>query len=389
MVTTEIVDTAEELERIETEWETLTGESFTAIFSSPAWHRAWLEAFPPKRIALVTARERGRLVGVLPLSLIRSDIRGLYFPLVTPIARGDYQPPIVVSDCACRALPVMLDTALRHFGRRVVYWFPNVPATDPALQVLLSSLQKLGMVYTTTTDIAPRLRIGGRSYAEIEAGWSARRRKEVRRKRRRLEALGDLSLWRPRTLEEARALTWEFFAVHDEKWLSQGHPGRFHDPAYRRHFLALVERLWDRGLHLSALRCGSTNVYYSFSFGSGGWILLYRPAFRIEYFDYSPGTVFLSLLIEQACRTGLEGIDFLLGSEEFKFHWSNDTLDVVSVHAASSAWSFAFQWFARGKPYFIKHLEPTMARAKAQWQRVGARRTSASLMERVIAQSGT
>jgi CelD/BcsL family acetyltransferase involved in cellulose biosynthesis len=192
-----------------------------------------------------------------------------------------------------------------------------------------------------------------------------------------LAALGELRLWRPRTLGEALLALEEFFAIHDEKWLSQGKPGRFHDPRDRRHFIAIARRLWDRGLHLTSLRCGSINVFISMSFISDDWVLLYRPAMRLDYQKYSPGTLFISLLIEEACRLGWKGIDFLLGAESFKARWSNDALKVVGLHAAFSAWSLPYQWFARGKPYLLPRLEPEMARAKAYVQRAFSRTPSA------------
>lgn len=375
MIATEILRGPDEVRSLAREWSTLVADSFTATFSRAEWHLAWLEAFPPKQIAVVTAREGGRLVGVLPMSLIRSDVRGLFFPLVTPMARGDYQPPIVAALSAGEVVPAMLDEAFRHFGRHLVYSFPNIPSTDPALKFLLSHLQAKQMVCAASTAVALRLRIDGRSYAQIEAGWSARHRKEVRSKRQHLEALGELRLWQPATIEEARATAHEFFEVHDEKWLAEGQPGRFHDPANRRYFLALIERLWGRGLHFRALQCGEKKIYYSFNIISDGWVLLYRPALRVEYQKHSPGTVFLALLLEQACRTGLQGIDFLLGAEKFKFRWSNDAVKVVGLHATARAWSPAFQWFARGKPYMLRHVQPAMARAKARLQKAGAHRT--------------
>ncbi|HEX5421482.1 MAG TPA: GNAT family N-acetyltransferase [Gammaproteobacteria bacterium] len=376
MIATEIVEGMNGLQAIEEEWRALVGDSFSAVFSRPEWHRAWLDAFPPKQIALVTARLAGRLVGLLPLSLIRSDARGLYLSLVAPIARGDYQSPIVEAAAAHDALPAMLDAAVRRFGRHTVYWFPNIPSDAPALPILLSYMQRRGMVYSATTEVAPRLHINGRTYREIEAAWSAGHRKEVRNKRRRMAALGELCLWRPRTLDEALPALEEFFAVHDEKWLSQGRPARFRNPQYRRHFMAMAQRLWNRGLHLTALRCGATNVFTSMSFVSDGWVLLYRPAMRLEYQKHSPGTVFISMLIEEACRLSWQGIDFLLGAEDFKFRWSNDTLKVVGLHAAFSAWSLPYQWFARGKPYMLQRLEPEMARAKACVQRALTRAPS-------------
>ncbi|MGH8221179.1 MAG: GNAT family N-acetyltransferase [Steroidobacteraceae bacterium] len=374
MIATDILSETNDVRSLAAEWSSLVADSFSATFSRAEWHLAWLDAFPPKQIAVVTARESGRLVGLLPMSLVRTDVRGLFLPLATSLARGDYQPLILAAGAAREVLPALLDAAIRHFGRHVVYWFPNIPSTDPALQFLLSHLQKRQMACATSTGVASRIRIGGRSYAEVEAGWSPRHRKEVRHKRQRLEALGALRLWQPETLEEARTAVRDFFEVHDDKWLAQGQPARFHNPANRRHFLAILERFWGRGLLFSALQCGEKKIYYSFNLVSDGWILLYRPALRVEYQRYSPGTVFLSLLLEHACSSGMQGIDFLVGTEKFKLRWSNEALKVFGLHAAAHAWSPAFQWFARGKPYVLKHVEPAMARAKARWQRAAAHR---------------
>src|SRR3974390_1329226 len=119
-------------EDIAQEWESLVKDSFTSVFSSPAWYLASLDAFPYRNLAVITARDGGRLVGVLPLARFRTDFRGLYFPQLAPLARGDYQPPVVDSDLASEVLPLMLDKAFDYFGRRGVLWWPNVPATDPS-----------------------------------------------------------------------------------------------------------------------------------------------------------------------------------------------------------------------------------------------------------------
>src|SRR5580704_17384816 len=111
------------VETIAPEWERLVEGSFIGAFSQPAWSLAWIDAFAPQNIAVLTAREGNRLVGVLPLSRSRTDARGAYFRQVAPIARGDYTPPVVSPEFAAEALPAMLDAAVRHYGRRGVFWW--------------------------------------------------------------------------------------------------------------------------------------------------------------------------------------------------------------------------------------------------------------------------
>jgi len=345
------------------------GDSFTAAFSRPGWFLAALDAFEPGKIAVITAREEDRLVGVLPLARTRTDARGLFFTLVTPPARGDYNSPIVSPELAGIVLPAMLERAFQHFGRRGVYWFPNIPDADPSLAVLRSFFEAHHMPWVEEREQAPRLRFDSFDFSAIEQSWPASHRKDVRRQRKRLSEQGQVSLWQPSTIADAEPVLEEFFRVHDEKWLSQGFPGMFQDPRQRRHFKAILERLWGRGVHFSTLRCGSTDVSYHFGFFSGGWIQWYRPSYRPEFGVYSPSKIHIAMLIEQACQNRAKGFDFLLGAESYKTLWCNDEREVVNIHAGFHRWAPAYFWFSRGKPFVRARLQMTYLRARAWLQK--------------------
>jgi CelD/BcsL family acetyltransferase involved in cellulose biosynthesis len=240
MISVEILKGAAALDAIPEEWERLVGDSFTAAFSNPGWHLAWVDAFPQQRIAVVTARDEGRLVGILPLARFRTDARGLYFTEVAPLARGDYLPPVVAPEYVATALPAMLDAAFAHFGRRGVFWWPNIPVTDPSVPVLREYFQAHKMPFVEDREVAPRLRLDGCDFAAAEKMWSSSHRIDVRRQRKRLAEKGPVSLWQPATYAEADAALTEFFKVHDDKWLAQGFPGRFQDPKQQQHFRAIL-----------------------------------------------------------------------------------------------------------------------------------------------------
>ncbi len=365
-------------EAIAEEWDEAVPATFTKTLSQSAWYFAWKDAFPAKRRVLVTAREDARLVGVLPLAEVRTDARGLYFPQITTFTGGDYQVPVVADGASSLVLPRMLDAALEYFGSRYVYWWANIPTCDPTASVLAEHLRTRGMPVAEEYRVAPRLEILGRSYAEIEASWSPSHRTDVRRQRKRLAAKGDTILWQPADLVDARSLLEEFFLVHDEKWLSQGQPGKFQEGRQRKHFCAIVDRLWGRGLHFSALRCGDVNVSFGLGFFSDGWVQWYRPTYRREYQNLSPGKVHIALLLEEACRQGWKGIDFLQGNEGYKQQWSNERVRTVDYYSTGHAWSPAYLWFTRGKPYVREQLGPIYMRAKARLQAVslGLRRHS-------------
>lgn len=360
------------VERLADEWNALAGDEFTTTFSQPAWHLAWLDAFKIRKVAVITARKEGRLVGLLPMARARADIRGLYFPKLAPIARGNYEAPVVDPDLASRALPAMLDAAVRDFSRHGTFWWPNIPVTDPSLPLLRHWLKSRGMPFMEEAEVAPRLRLNGRSFEEVERGWTSGHRKDVRRQSKRLAAdKGPISLWVPPSPEEAAKALTEFFEVHDNKWRSQGFPGMF-TPKNQRHFRAIFRRLWGRTLHFSTLRSGGTNVSYVIGFLSGGWLQYYRPSYRPEFGVYSPSKVHVGLLVKEACERQWQGIDFLLGGYPYKYAWANETNEVRTLLAGFHKWAPSYLWFTKGKPWAKRRLTRAYNRAVISFQELYA-----------------
>ena len=360
----EVVEDVSAQESLAEEWDAAVPAAFTRTLSQSGWYFAWKDAFAARRSVIITARECARLVGVLPLLELRTDVRGLYFPQITTFTGADYQVPVVAVGASPCVLPRMVDAAIEHFGTRYVYWWANIPICDSSAAILGHHLRARGMRVTEQYRVAPRLDIAGRTYSEIEATWPASHRTDVRRQRKRLGAKGDVVLWEPSDRKLAQQLLEEFFVVHDEKWLAQGQPGRFQSNRQRKHFQAIVDRLWGRGLHFSALRCGDINDSFGLGFTSDGWIQWDRPTYRREYHNLSPGKVHIALLLEEVCRRGWRGIDFLQGEEAYKLQWSNQQVRTVDYYSSVRSWSPAYLWFTRGKPYVRERLGPLYMGAK-------------------------
>jgi CelD/BcsL family acetyltransferase involved in cellulose biosynthesis len=365
----EVLEGVEPIRAFAQQWDAAVPPSFTAALGQSAWYLTYQEVFPTKRFAIVVARLNGRIVGLLPLSMERTDARGLYFSQVTTFARGDYQPPIVDPALADRIVPALLDAAIRHFGRGYVYRWAAIPATDASAKILPSYLDSHDMSWARHTENASRLNINGRTYEQIEAGWSKSHRGDVRRQRKRLAEKGTLKLFEPDSLNDAIALLHEFFDVHDEKWLSQGQPGRFRDPVERRHFETILRSMWKRGAILNAVRCGDVNVSFAFGFFSDGWVQWYRPSYRMQYENFSPGKVHVAMQFEDACSRGWKGLDFLTGAEGYKAQWSDERLEVYDFYSCCRSWSPAYLWFTKGKPFVRERVGPWIAQTKARLQK--------------------
>ncbi len=368
------------LEALAPEWDAWVGDTSPySVFTRSPWYLAWLDAYPAEKVTLITARENGRLVGLVPITRSRTDARGLYMHRVAPLGAGptDYQPPIIDPARAAEVLPQLLDAIATRYGKGGVVWFANLPESHPGLAALREILSRRDMPVWEEEEFAYRLRVPGLPYPEIEAMWSAHFRKDVRRQRKRLTELGELTLYVPSSLEEVERLLPELFQVHDAKWLSQGYPGMFANPVMRAHYQAMARRLFGRGLHVSTLRCGDTNVSYHFGFLSGGWLQWYRPTYRPEFGKYSPSKVHVSLILEECARQGWQGFDYLLGADAYKKEWTNERERVVSVYAGYSRYSAAFWWFSKGKPWARSRWGATRLRALGWIQRMKSRGAAA------------
>src|SRR5690606_2114929 len=98
-----------------------------------------------------------------------------------------------------------------HFRKEGTFLFPSIPTDDPSLPVLRDWLRSKGYPSTEESETAPRLRIDGMSYEQLEKTWPSNRRKEVRRQRKLLGEHGEVSLWRPASVEETMPVLHEFF----------------------------------------------------------------------------------------------------------------------------------------------------------------------------------
>jgi len=85
-------------------------------------------------------------------------------------------------------------------------------------------------------------------------------------------------------------------------------------------------RLWLRFLESDEKKIGA---FYGFELG--GKLFYYQFGIDPEWEPYSPGTVLMYKVIEEAFSKGLSEFDFLRGSEAYKSDWTNDKRTLYSM----------------------------------------------------------
>jgi CelD/BcsL family acetyltransferase involved in cellulose biosynthesis len=258
----------------------------------------------------------------------------------------------------------MLEKTWEILGRSGTFIWPYLPIGSAALPVMREVIKRNNLLSVETKRVCPQL-IFEKDYSSMEKLWKRNHRTNVRRNRKRLAKQGQVRLWTASTKEEIRQLLPEFFQVHDDIWHSRSLPGKFHDPLMRKYYYHMVECLWDKGLHFSTLMCSGDHISYHFGFLSGGWLLYYKPTYRIQYQNFSPGKVHVSYLIEEGIKAGWKGLDFLQGNEPYKLQWSNEKMQTVSFVIGLRRLSPSYFWFSYGNPLAKKRFGTLYFKLKA------------------------
>lgn len=256
------------------------------FFSSDAFLLALGEVFFPGRPRQIDQREAGGLA----FRLLAVNGRPItHFPFLDFLEPIPHQQP--------RSLPsagylprALLGVVTAEEWRRL----PPRAEVEPCPFVQWS-------LFPTWADFAPRL---------PQQGTAAQRRRKLERE------LGPLCFRehdsRPQAL--AACLGWK-----SAQYRSTGFPDTFAD----RRYLRLFQQLFEKGaLTVSSLSAGgrlaAVHICPRWPGRASSWV----PAFDPGLARYTPGKLLLEAMLEWSLRRGDREFDFLIGGEEYKFHYA-------------------------------------------------------------------
>lgn len=294
-------------------WDSLASRVADGPFQTRAWVSAWRRHLEPTAsIGLITARDpQGELMGLLPFAhLSRRIHRRVRVPLKYVGLAGsgpgaaDHLGPVAASS----GVGAILLQTLASDTEDSILLESLAPRWAPVAQAATGAVA----LTTTTCMVSERSQAG--SFADV---WSAKARKNARRRERLLVAEGITSRWVPPGPEFDAALR-ELRGLHDSRWNAKGQAGLF---------------ATEREALLKAYASGSTPE-------EGPWILVletpqgavaallgirFRRSFSVYKTGWDPALSRLGLgmaLGQEAMRwseeMGLTTFDYLRGARSHK-----------------------------------------------------------------------
>lgn len=324
---TVVVEVQDRIEPLAEDWERLAQSGGAVPFLWPGWFSAWWHAFGTGQLRILTAFEDGRVMGILPLFNVRGALSSL-----TNAESGCFGF-LAANEPVAEAL----SCAIFRYQPRHVYLSAMSPADGGTTLVGEAANIAKYCVSTESYEAAPYIRTD-RSWDDYEGGLRRKFRSELRRRRRRLEDEGRLTLDVSDGREGLQELLEEGFRIEGSGWKESHRTSINTNPALRRFYTEFAQWAAERGwLRLAFLRVDDRAIAFDYCFEYNKIHYLQKTGYEPSFGKFAPGVIMRHLMIERAFSAeDITTYDFLgvgLGSESgaWKREWTNKEQERLSM----------------------------------------------------------
>lgn len=302
-----------------TAWEELAERTNAAPFIRPGWFKAWTEAFG-EPVELLTTETDGRLSGVLPYVRTSVGVRSAT-NAHTPA------PGLLAEDEAAAR-----DLAGRLFSLDSRVSVGYLDAASAA--ILRDAARDIGCL-VLTRPLAYRL------FLELEGPWESfesslpsRLVRDLRRRRRKLEELGEVTLDVSDGSDRLEELLAEGFRLEASGWKAAEGTAIVSTQETQRFYEAIARWSAERGwLRLFFLRVGARPIAFQLALEHGGTHYFLKGGYDPDDSVYSPGKLLLHATLAHAFERGLERYELMGDVEPWKLEWTKAMEERVSLEA--------------------------------------------------------
>jgi CelD/BcsL family acetyltransferase involved in cellulose biosynthesis len=331
---THVVANQGEFEALGPEWDALVLASRRPTpFLLQPWLSAWWSHYRPDALMrCIVVRADGRLVGALPLAIVRrrgvrvGEMAGALALADALVAGADPKPVVTALAAAIRRQPLdLVDFDYLAPDCLLARWLP-------------------GRRRVTPTRAAPMMEMPDGWQEAYKRATSSKTRNTHKRRLKQLAKHGDVRFVRNETEPDvARALE-DAFRLHALRWKDRRDLSPLGDAggqAYNREALAALSR---KGyVRLIELQLDGVPIAFHLYLLLAETMFVYRLAFDPAYAQYSPGLLTTLEALRQGSDEGARRVEFLVGDERYKRELADHVDPLMRVVGLPSS--------ARGRAY--------------------------------------
>lgn len=214
--------------------------------------------------------------------------------------------------------------------------FETTKFCDQSLLRFVHPRYGTGSLATPSLESSPLLDLQTvADFQDLMNGCSANHRGDVRRRIRRLEEQGPLSLWVAGQQDAdvaSNIFATEFLTAYGRYQQHRSERYLFKQPGVRQ----FAERIVKNGVRegwgsFAVLRVGDVSVAWHLGFLHRQQLYWWIPVFDAAWADFSVGKVLLAKLIEHGFQNGWSRIHFMTGDHAYKLAWKPQPLQLRAV----------------------------------------------------------
>jgi CelD/BcsL family acetyltransferase involved in cellulose biosynthesis len=357
----EVINDFSELQKLSSDWERLwQADPRAEIFQTFAWARAWWRSFGHDfTICSPVVLEGNNIIGIFPLVKRGNIVQFLGLP------EADYADML----CEKGREAEVLTAAMGALFCSVKQW------DECILSHLAEDSRILRHCDELPRNSRRRLRLVPADGCQTILLQENREqifnsllgKHHTRRRQNKLKKAGRVTLRPLVTKAEAQEHLNYFFLHHIRRCALLGRKSACARPAYRQFLRAIIEELDPNGrLRFEVMELDGRPFAWHFSFLVNGKFLLYQHTFDLDSWDYAPGEVLVSNLLQFAQENVAREFDFGSGDEAYKGRFARHTRETFSVYVEPAGLGGKLRGSLReGQAYFHPLVSRLKKRAKA------------------------
>ena len=316
------VNVQDKLESLVPEWERLAQRMTAPPFLWAGWVDAWWQVFGRGRLQILAAYEDGHLTGILPLLRTRSGVLS---------STTNYHTPLFgFLTSSERTTEHLAATLFAQGAQRIDLSY--LPSTDHDVPVTRAAAKAARYrVLTETKQIVPHVDTRG-SWEDYESRLRRKFRGELRRRHRRLEEQGELTLEVHDGTDRLSQLLDEGFRTEGSGWKEAQGTSIISHPRTHSFYTRVARWAAAHGwLRLAFLRLNGQALAFDFCLEYNGTHYLLKTGYDPAYSKFGPGMIIRYLMLSRAFSTDISTYDFLGRFQAWKREWTSGQQEQVSL----------------------------------------------------------
>lgn len=325
---------------ISEEWDRLADDVGASPFARPGWIDAWWRSFGRGSLRVLTVGTADRLTGILPVVRSGSVVR-------SPTNTESPTFSILAADGSSAH---ELAATLLSSGVRRVDLAPLHPAEIGSRSLDAVARARRFRIITRSAQRAPYVNTQG-GWDTYQAGLDAKLRREMRRRRRRLDDSGKVHLEVTSGGDRLRQLLAEGLRVESSGWKGAHGTAIASDRRTRRFYEDIAQWADRRGwLRLAFLRLDGRPIAFDLCLETDRSHFLLKTGYDHAFQRFGPGVILRSMMLERAFAGDIDTYEFLgtvVGeNNRWKLDWTGEYLDRLRFQAFAPSLAGRMEWSA-------------------------------------------